>query len=1131
MLTLADLADRALLRLHVDEGTIDRGVTYARQGYVIDLDVARNRDGYVLQSSVAGSGAATYQTVVSARRDHDAPVEIYTACSCPVGRFCKHAVATVLVAHAREAAPETLASAASGPTWERILDELVADVGDDAGAASTRRAAVGALALRFEVTPPRFEERWFGRATPASRRPSLRLRPVTRGRRGDWIKTGVGWRDLVVADPRDGRFVPEHVDVLRAIHGTHRARVSYGFGSEDTLSLGKLGASLWRLLREAQEVGLPLVASGFADIRIAAQPARLSMDARSDGDGGAVLLAGAGVGGAWVSAEDATLLGSPEHGVALWEGDGDDAVVTLAPLDRAPTPAVRELFTTARQVAVPRDGMDDLLHTYLPRVRRLVEVTSRDDSVAVPDPPVPHLVLAVSWVGGHEVRLAWSWHYRTPGTGQTVRVFGLDEEPAPYGVRDESLEREALDRLVLDDAASVLLLRAGTAGPRPYPDLVLREMDAVRFAEEVLPALQRHPAFEVHADGQPEFREVLGKPEIQFTAAPTPSGRTDWLDLEVVVTIGGRQVGLATIIEAIATGQDKILLHQTERKGTYLYVSVDHPELDALARMLADARALDDRPRDDSTMSVATQAFDLWEELDELGVVDVEAARWVALARRLAGRDGVPDVAVPVGLKATLRPYQRDGFSWLAFLAEHSLGGILADDMGLGKTLQALALVTHVRERDPEAPPFLVVAPTSVVGTWASEAAAFAPDLVVRTVTESAARRRQSLDDVAAGADVVVTSYTLLRLEAEAYARLSWSGRILDEAQAVKNHRGKTYQAVRRVDAPFSLAITGTPVENDLMELWSLLSLTAPGLFPYPLQFAQTIAHPIEKGGDAEQLARLRRRIRPILMRRTKELVAADLPPKQEQVLSVALSARHRKIYDTHLQRERQRILGLLADAGDDEVALRRHRVTIFAALTRLRQLALDAGLVDPAYDAIGSAKVDLLVEHVRELAAEGHRALVFSQFTTFLRRVQDRLEGEGFTTSYLDGSTRDRGAVIDGFKTGDDPVFLISLKAGGVGLTLTEADYVFVLDPWWNPAVEAQAVDRAHRIGQESPVMVYRLVATGTIEEKVVELKDRKAELVASVLDGGASAGRLSADDLAALLGDDDGVSGRRSR
>ena len=262
-------------------------------------------------------------------------------------------------------------------------------------------------------------------------------------------------------------------------------------------------------------------------------------------------------------------------------------------------------------------------------------------------------------------------------------------------------------------------------------------------------------------------------------------------------------------------------------------------------------------------------------------------------------------------------------------------------------------------------------------------------------------------------------------------------------------------------------------------------------------------------------LARFRTRIRPFLLRRTKEHVAADLPAKQEQVLEVSLTPKHRTIYDTHLQRERQTVLGLV-DEFD------KHRIAIFRSLTRLRQLSLDAGLVDEAYDGVGSAKVDVLVDHLLELAEEGHRALVFSQFTSFLTRVRARLEGEGITSSYLDGTTRHRQAVVDGFRNGEDPVFLISLKAGGVGLTLTEADYVFVLDPWWNPAVEAQAVDRTHRIGQTRPVNVYRLVSTNTVEEKVMALKARKAALFSQVVDDDAlMSAPLGADDVRELFGD----------
>ncbi len=424
-------------------------------------------------------------------------------------------------------------------------------------------------------------------------------------------------------------------------------------------------------------------------------------------------------------------------------------------------------------------------------------------------------------------------------------------------------------------------------------------------------------------------------------------------------------------------------------------------------------------------------------------------------------------------------------------------------------------MISHAQAADPG--PFLVVAPTSVVGAWEGEAARHAPDLRVLVLTSSVARRGgpEALAALVAEADVVVTSYTLLRLDEPAYAAITWGGLVLDEAQHVKNHKSKGYQAVRRIEAPFKLAVTGTPFENRLMELWSLLSITNPGLYPHPARFSRHVVRPVE-AGDREVLQRLQRRIRPLLLRRTKEVVAADLPPKQEQVLDVELAPRHRKAYDTHLQRERQRILGLLDDFAEN-------RVAIFAALTRLRLLALHAGLVDDAHDTVTSAKLDLLVDHLRELAAEGHRALVFSQFTSFLARVRRRLDDEGIATSYLDGSTRDRPAVVEGFRSGNDPVFLISLKAGGVGLTLTEADYVFVLDPWWNPAVEAQAVDRAHRIGQTKPVIVYRLVATDTIEEKVMALKERKARLFADVIDGeGGFGAAVGADDIRGLLGEE---------
>jgi SNF2 family DNA or RNA helicase len=322
------------------------------------------------------------------------------------------------------------------------------------------------------------------------------------------------------------------------------------------------------------------------------------------------------------------------------------------------------------------------------------------------------------------------------------------------------------------------------------------------------------------------------------------------------------------------------------------------------------------------------------------------------------------------------------------------------------------------------------------------------------------------------------------------------------------------YQCARRLTAPTKIAITGTPLENNLMELWSLLSITAPGLFPSPERFREYYAKPVERQADRERLAQLQRRIRPLIRRRVKEQVAADLPAKQEQVLEVDLHPQHRKVYQTRLQRERHKVLGLMDDVNGN-------RFAIFRSLTLLRQLSLHAGLVDDEHDGLASAKIDALLEHLGEVIGGGHRALVFSQFTGFLGKVRERLDADGIAYCYLDGRTRDRAAVISSFKDGAVPVFLISLKAGGFGLNLTEADYCFLLDPWWNPATEAQAVDRTHRIGQTRPVMVYRLVSRDTIEEKVMALKARKAQLFTDVLDDNADAfgGTLTDDDIRALL------------
>ena len=728
-------------------------------------------------------------------------------------------------------------------------------------------------------------------------------------------------------------------------------------------------------------------------------------------------------------------------------------------------------------------------------------MTSSDGSFEPPEISEPSLVLRASYGAGHALELAWGWDYRV---GSRTREAPLGIGPQGSGFRDRPAEQAILAETEL---AGTGLERLGllddAARPAAIPAALLDGIQTMRLTTEVLPRLEER-GIAVEVTGEPaDYRDVSDSLTIGVSTAEI-AGESDWFDLGVTIAVEERELPFAEVFAALATGESHLLLDD----GAHL--ALDDPRLESLRQLIVEAQALVDAPPD--SLRISRYQAGLWAELAALGVVTEQAEAWRRQAGALLELDEVADHDPPAAIEAELRPYQREGFGWLASLWELGLGGILADDMGLGKTLQTLAMVCHARERDPGVGPFLIVAPTSVVPNWVAEAARFAPELTVDAVTDTLKKSGRSIDEIAS-ADVVVTSYTLFRLDAEAYREVEWAALVLDEAQAVKNHQSKTYKCVRELPAPFKLALTGTPMENNLTELWSLLSIAAPGLFPDPKRFAEQYARPIEREGDAERLARLRRRIKPLVKRRTKELVAADLPPKQEQTLEVELHARHRKLYETRLQRERQKILGLIDDFD-------RNRFTILRSITLLRQLSIDAGLVDEKHDDVPCAKLAALVEQLEEVIGGGHRALVFSQFTGFLAKVRERLDREGIEYCYLDGRTRKRDRVIERFKQGSAPVFLISLKAGGFGLNLTEADYCFLLDPWWNPAAETQAIDRAHRIGQTRPVNAYRMIARETIEEKVVALARRKAELFSGVMDDGdLFAGSITADDIRGLL------------
>ncbi len=496
---------------------------------------------------------------------------------------------------------------------------------------------------------------------------------------------------------------------------------------------------------------------------------------------------------------------------------------------------------------------------------------------------------------------------------------------------------------------------------------------------------------------------------------------------------------------------------------------------------------------DDGVVSQAGM-FDLKKLATDLGEPDPPG--FEKLAALVAGFTAIPASDLPEGLTASLRSYQRRGVDWLCFLREAGLGGILADDMGLGKTVQA---ITALRGRA------LVVAPTSVLFNWHAELTKFRPNLRVGMYYGPSRSLHRDVD-------VLLTTYAILRLDIGELAREKFDTIVLDEAQAIKNPDSQTTRAAYALKGDFKLTLSGTPVENRLEELWSQMHFVNPGLLGTRRDFDERLAKPIERG-EPGAAAHLRERVAPFVLRRLKKEVAPELPPRTEMVLRCVLSDTERAVYDVIHAASRRDVVEKLG-AGEGNV------MQALEALLRLRQVASHAGMVPGGESILHSAKVDMLLEKLEEAVADGHKALVFSQWTSLLDRVEQPLRDAMLPFTRLDGSTADRGAVVAEFQNPDGPpIMLVSLKAGGTGLNLTAADHVFLLDPWWNPAVEDQAADRAHRIGQDKPVMVYRLVAKDTVEERMLELQARKRGLADAALGGGDAALRLTREDLLDLL------------
>ncbi|GAA4283723.1 hypothetical protein GCM10022261_12540 [Brevibacterium daeguense] len=991
----------------------------------------------------------------------------------------------------------------------------------------------------------------------------IEIRPLKQGHRNRWIRGGLDWRNFLHSGATYN-FDPEQVALLGQLYRLNLSeRQGYPAGDGKALTLSQFSTSLvWSLLAQIRQSGIEFVGQGNVGTVALGASAQVRLDvraARDDSTGlppefdegdlsvrpfveidDTVLAFPRPIGTTGFAEVQASVLGTRKAAVDL----------LIAPL-AAPVPQAVGHLLGQPPLRIPRAESEEFLHEVYPQLRTAIPVVS-DESVDLPEFAPPNLRLRAEFGKGDALTLRWSWEYHDPDREVPIDDSG-DER------RDTEVERTVLDELKQFWPS---------LGEREREDLT--GIDTAEFTEHILPELESQETVEVEIFGErPDYREARSAPRVSVSTGET--SQTDWFDLGIEISIDGRVIPFVSVFKALANGQDKLLLPDKT------YFSLDHPAFEPLRKLIAEAEALGEW--EPEAPKISRYQISFWDELEELADETEQALSWRRLADGLRDLTTVPEVPVPDSVRAQLRHYQVDGFRWLAFLYDHSLGGILADDMGLGKTLQTLALIAHARQQggphygaagtahfgtDPSGkdrsgndhyghgpaekepagkdpftaerranafagieaspividedgrlirPPFLVVAPASVVSVWRSEAARFVPDLRVKVLDTTSKKRGTTIVDEVANMDIVVTSYALLRLDQAEFAALEWDGLVLDEAQFVKNRQSRVHLAAKSIPAPFRLAITGTPMENSLEDLWSLLSITAPGLFASASKFRSEYIQPIASGRAPERMQRLRRRVKPFMLRRSKNLVAADLPTKQEQVTRVELLPRHRKLYEQVLQRERKKVLGLVKD-------LDRNRFIVFRSLTLLRMMALDPVIVDEKYRGIPSSKLEALFADLDSIVAEGHRVVVFSQFTSFLGRIGEHLTARGVAYDYLDGATRSRAKVVESFKTGTAPIFLISLKAGGFGLTLTEADYVFLLDPWWNPAAEAQAVDRTHRIGQTRNVMVYRMVAAGTIEEKVLDLQQRKREMFTSLMDDDtAFSDTISAADIKVLF------------
>jgi superfamily II DNA or RNA helicase len=1070
----------------------------------------RSEDGATLRAEVQGARRRPHAvTVTIAWRPR---LDIAGRCDCPAGTGCEHVAAVLLEAVRRPPAARAVAPAQAvvpaPPTLPVAWTEFLARLDTGLAPAARRREHLIYLLEPVDTAEgPRILAgtrllRGTGDAAQLARGPALdALAAQERG------VMQPGDRELAVAllgqQTLAGRYSPEGV----FLHGPGSARM--------LAALVASGRCFWR-----DPASPPLTAGA---------PRMAHVAWRRDDEGRHRLaIVGAGV--------DVVLPVVPPWYLDTDTGDAGPVTIDLPSalaetIATAPPVSETDLPLLAAEFARRFPGRGDLLPPgaelrridEAPRVRVVLSAAqlARSDRFRNQDAPrIAVIFCDMSFVYGEAALPATS-----EGAFASLRRDGAAVLVARDRAREDAARRE-IRRLGMVPAASWApnyAIEPALLGAYllPVPD----DSGVADLFAGLLPAW-RALGWEVElaADWPYGVLELDG----EFTIALEDDATQDWFDLSLGAIVDGQRVDLApALLPMLSQFNDLVMRHGTQgaierfaETGAVRTIRLADGRRAVLprARLIPFLVALSEifgseTPGQGGRMRLARARAAALAALDA-----AVKPRWFGgerlrrVAERLRGFSTISEAVVPAGFAGDLRSYQRDGLSWLQFLRDYGLNGILADDMGLGKTVQTLAHLLLEKESGRADRPSLVVAPTSLIANWRFESTRFAPALRV-AVWHGGARERAALRDC----DLVITSYALLARDRKLLAEQEFHVVVLDEAQAIKNPLAHATQAAHALRARHRICLTGTPLENNLGELWSIMHFLNPGLLGERKRFAQDFRTPIEKHGDMARRDALVARVRPFMLRRTKSAVARDLPARTEIVERLQFDTAQRDLYES----VRLATYGQLRE----EIAARglaRSHIAILAALLKLRQVCCDPRLLRLEHGGrdAGSAKLERLMEMLPEMLAEGRRVLVFSQFTSMLALISAALDEVGITYTTLTGETDDRVAPVRRFQSGEVPVFLISLKAGGVGLNLTAADTVILYDPWWNPAAEAQAIDRAHRIGQDKPVFAYRLIALGTVEEKMLELQARKRSLADALLSGSAAASaEITEGDLEALF------------